>query len=538
MPKQLKFGQSARKSLLKGLNILADAVTTTLGPKGKNVAIEKPWGTPTVIHDGVSVAKEIDLSDKYANMGAQLIKEAASKTNDLAGDGTTTATLLAQAIANEGMKNVTAGANPMIMRKGLEKGLEDVLKTLDSLKKEIKIEDKESIEQVATISAGDEKIGKIIAEAVTKVGKNGLVTAEEGKGMGILTKETSGMEFDQGFLSSHFSTNLEKMETVIENPHIVITDKKITAISEILPFLEKLTKITKNFVIIADVLDGEALATLVINKLRGSINCVAVKSPGFGDRKKDILQDIAILTGGVVISDDLGLKLEEVEPSEYCGKAESFYANKDIFRVVGGKGAQLDVDTRIVALKEQLPTCLNEFDKQRLQERIAKLSSGAIVIEVGGATEVEMKESLERVKDAIGATKAAIEEGILPGGGIALFQASHALNGLKVTVEDEKIGVKILQEALLQPIRKLATNCGEDAGYVLGRIKSKFAETALIDTFTYGYNALTGEFGSMTEFGIIDPVKVTKSAVINAVSVATMILTTDVLITEKPQKAV
>jgi len=538
MPKQLKFGQSARKSLLKGLNILADAVTTTLGPKGKNVAIEKPWGTPTVIHDGVSVAKEIDLSDKYANMGAQLIKEAASKTNDLAGDGTTTATLLAQAIANEGMKNVTAGANPMIMRKGLEKGLEDVLKTLDSLKKEIKIEDKESIEQVATISAGDEKIGKIIAEAVTKVGKNGLVTAEEGKGMGILTKETSGMEFDQGFLSSHFSTNLEKMETVIENPHIVITDKKITAISEILPFLEKLTKITKNFVIIADVLDGEALATLVINKLRGSINCVAVKSPGFGDRKKDILQDIAILTGGVVISDDLGLKLEEVEPSEYCGKAESFYANKDIFRVVGGKGAQLDVDTRIVALKEQLPTCLNEFDKQRLQERIAKLSSGAIVIEVGGATEVEMKESLERVKDAIGATKAAIEEGILPGGGIALFQASHALNGLKVTVEDEKIGVKILQEALLQPIRKLATNCGEDAGYVLGRIKSKFAETALIDTFTYGYNALTGEFGSMTEFGIIDPVKVTKSAVINAVSVATMILTTDVLITEKPQKVV
>ena len=532
MAKQLKFGQDARQSLLNGINILADAVITTLGPKGRNVAIDKKWGGPTVIHDGVSVAKEIELENPYENMGAQLIKEAASKTNDVAGDGTTTATVLAQAIANKGLQNVAAGSNPMIIRRGLEKGLEVVLSELDNMKKEIKDNDEESIEQVATISAGDVQIGKRIAEAVIKVGRDGLITAEEGKGLFLETKETSGMEFDQGFLSPYFATNTEKMEAVVDNPYIIITDKKISSIQEILPFLEKLVKLTKNFVIIADDIDGEALATLVVNKIRGTFNVLAVKAPGFGDRRKAMLEDIAVLTGGQVISDDLGVKFDVAEPTDYCGKADTITADKDKTRILGGAGSEADIKARVSQLRAQLGNTDSDYDKEKFQERIAKLVGGAIVLQVGGATEVEMKERLERVKDAIDATKAAVEEGILPGGGVALLKASLKLDSLKSDVPEEQVGIEILKYALEQPIRRLSQNSGEDAGYIFNLIKDKIMQDNKSD---YGYNAATGKMGSMIKFGILDPAKVTKSALTNAVSVSTMILTTEVLITDIPE---
>ena len=533
MAKQLKFGSDARASLNRGVNILADAVTTTLGPKGRNVGIDKKYGGPTIIHDGVTVAKEIELKDPFENMGAQLLKEAASKTNDIAGDGTTTATLLAQAIVNKGLQNVTSGSNPMMIRKGLEKGLKAVLAQLDKDKKAINIKDKAEITQVATISAGDVEIGQKIADAVVKVGRDGLITAEEGKGLAIETKETSGMEFDQGFLSAYFATNTEAMEAVINNPHIIITDKKISSIQEILPFLEKLVKLTKNFVIIADDVDSEALATLVVNKLRGTFNVLAVKAPGFGDRRKAMLEDIAALTGGKVISEDTGAKFDTIEPAEYCGHADSVTADKDKTRIIGGAGPKADVDSRVRQLKAQMEKSTSDYDKEKFQERIAKLVGGAIVLEVGGATEVEMKERLERVKDAIDATKAAVEEGILPGGGVALLKAIKALDTITGDNEEETVGINILRFALEQPIRKLAYNCGEDAGYVLNKIVEAIAKDPKSD---YGYNATTGEFGSMIKFGILDPAKVTKSALINAVSVGTMILTTDVLITDAPEK--
>lgn len=533
MAKQLKFGTEARQSLLDGINILSKAVITTLGPKGRNVAIDKKWGAPTVIHDGVSVAKEIELENPYENMGAQLLKEAASKTNDVAGDGTTTATLLAQAIANKGMENVTAGSNPMIIRKGLEKGLAHILTKLDSVKTDIKITDKESIEQVATISAGNEEIGQTIADSLVKVGRDGLLTAEEGKGLEIETRETSGMEFDQGFLSPYFATNTETMEATIDNPYIVITDKKISSIQEILPFLEKLVKLTKNFVIIADEIDGEALATLVVNKLRGTFNVLAVKAPGFGDRRKAMLEDIAVLTGGRVISEDIGAKFDNIEPMEYCGQAESVAADKDKTRILGGTGSKADVQARVNQLRTQMDKSTSDYDKEKLQERIAKLAGGAIVLEVGGATEVEMKERLERVKDAIEATRAAVEEGILPGGGVSLLKASLSLDEVKVDSEEEKVGINILKYALEQPIRMLAQNSGEDGGYVLNKIREAVVKDPKSD---YGYNAANGEFGSMTKFGVLDPAQVTKAALTNAVSVGTMILTTDALITDAPEK--
>ncbi|MGI5840933.1 MAG: chaperonin GroEL [Patescibacteria group bacterium] len=533
MAKQLKFGTEARQSLLDGINILSKAVITTLGPKGRNVAIDKKWGAPTVIHDGVSVAKEVELENPYENMGAQLLKEAASKTNDVAGDGTTTATLLAQAIANKGMENVTAGSNPMIIRKGLEKGLTHILSKLDSVKTDIKITDKESIEQVATISAGDAEIGQKIADAIVKVGRDGLLTAEEGKGLEIETKETSGMEFDQGFLSPYFATNTETMEATIDSPYIVITDKKISSIQEILPFLEKLVKLTKNFVIIADEIDGEALATLVVNKLRGTFNVLAVKAPGFGDRRKAMLEDIAVLTGGRVISEDIGAKFDNIEPMEFCGQADSVTADKDKTRILGGSGSHADVQARVSQLRTQMDKATSDYDKEKLQERIAKLAGGAIVLEVGGATEVEMKERLERVKDAIEATRAAVEEGILPGGGVSLLKASLSLDEVKVASDEEKVGINILKYALEQPVRMLAENSGEDGGYVLNKIREAVIKDPKSD---YGYNAATGEFGSMTEFGVLDPAQVTKAALTNAVSVGTMILTTDALIAEAPEK--
>lgn len=533
MPKQLKFGQQARQSLQSGVNILANAVVTTLGPKGRNVAIDKKWGGPTIIHDGVTVAKEIELKDPYENMGAQLLKEAASKTNDIAGDGTTTATLLAQSIVNKGLQNVTAGANPMMVRYGLEKGLKVVIEKLDSMKKEIKIDDKASIEQVATISAANSDIGKKIAEAVVKVGRDGLITAEEGKGMELETKETSGMEFDNGFLSSYFATNTESMEAIIDQPYIIITDKKISSIQDILPFLEKLMKLTKNFVIIAEDVDGEALTTLVLNKLRGTFNVLAVKAPGFGDRRKAMLEDIAALTGGKVISDEVGVKFDTADPTEYCGRADSVTADKDKTRIIGGAGDAEDVKHRVAQLRAQIDKSTSDYDKEKLQERIAKLAGGAIVLQVGGATEVEMKERLERVKDAIDATKAAVEEGILPGGGVALLRASFELDKVKADNEEEKVGISILKYALEQPVRMLAQNSGEDAGAVFAKVKEALVADPNSDI---GYNAVSGELVSMTKAGVIDPAKVTKGALTNAVSVGTMILTTDVLITDVPEK--
>ena len=532
MAKQIKFKQEARQSLLNGINILADAVITTLGPKGRNVAIDKKWGGPTVLHDGVSVAKEIELEDPFENMGAQLIKEAASKTNDIAGDGTTTATVLAQAIANKGLQNVAAGANPMIIRRGLEKGLQEVIKDLDSQKREIKIDDKDSIEQVATISSGDVEIGKKIAESVVKVGKDGLISAEAGKGMALETKETSGMEFDQGFLSPYFATNTESMEAIVEKPYIVITDKRISSLQEIIPFLEKLVKLTKNFVIIADEIEGEALAALVVNKIRGTFNVLAVKAPGFGDRRKAMLEDIAILTGGQVISEDLGLKFESIEPQEYCGQADSITSDKDKTRILGGNGLETDIKSRVSQLKSQMTKSISDYDRSKIAERISKLVGGAIVIQVGGATEVEMKERLERVKDAIEATKAAVEEGILPGGGVALLRASLILSNIKGDNAEEQVGIDILKYALEQPVRMLAQNSGEDGGYILNKIRDALKADKKSDI---GYNAATGEVESMSKAGIIDPAKVTKSALTNAVSVGTMILTTDVLITDIPK---
>ncbi|MFA7301539.1 MAG: chaperonin GroEL [Candidatus Shapirobacteria bacterium] len=533
MAKQLKFGQNARQSLLNGVNILANAVATTLGPKGRNVAIEKKWGGPTVLHDGVSVAKEIDLKDPYENMGAQLIKEAASKTNDSAGDGTTTSTVLAQAIVNKGLQNVAAGANPMIVRRGLEKALQVVLQELDGMKTPIKINDRASIEKVATISAASEEIGKVIADAVVKVGRDGLLTAEEGKGLSLETKETSGMEFDNGFLSPYFATNTEKMEAVIDHPYIIITDKKISSIQDILPFLEKLIKLTKTFVIIAEDIDAEALATLVVNKLRGTFNVLAVKAPGFGDRRKAMLEDIAALTGGKVISEELGLKFDSIDPADYCGHSDSITSDKDKTRIIGGAGSKADITSRVTQLRNQITASTSDYDKEKMQERIAKLVGGAIVIQVGGATEVEMKERLERVKDAIDATKAAVEEGILPGGGVALLKASFALDKVKVDSAEEQVGVNILKFALEQPMRKLALNCGEDPGYVFSKIKDALVSNPKSDV---GYHAITGDFVSMTGAGILDPAKVTKSALSNAVSVGIMILTTDVLIADIPEE--
>jgi len=525
MSKQIKFGQDARQSLLNGVNILGDAVCTTLGPKGRNVAIDSKWGGPSVIHDGVSVAKQIELQDPFENMGANLIKESASKTNDSAGDGTTTSTCLAQAIVNKGLQNVTAGSNPMIIRKGLEKGLAVVIKKLEEIKQDIDIKDIDSIKQIATISSADEEIGEIIANAFVKVGRDGLITAEEGNGLGIETKETFGMEFDSGYFSQYFTTNQATMEAKVDNPYLIITDKKLTSIQEILPFLEKLVKITKNIVVIADDVEGEALSALVINKLRGVFNVLAVKAPLFGDRRKDMLEDIAILTGGKVISEDLGLKFDTIDPEEYCGKCDSIVATKDNTKIIGGNG---NIEPRIKFLKSLLAKTASDYDQEKINERICKLSGGVIVIKVGGTTEIEMKDKLERVKDAIGATKAAVDEGILAGGGVSLLRASEALNDIKTDYPEEQVGLDILKFAIEQPIRKLAENCGQDGGFILNTIKANKGD--------YGFNAITGEFGSMIKMGIIDPFKVTKSALINAVSVGMMILTTDVLITDIGKK--
>ena len=528
MAKQFKFSEEARQALLAGVSIVAKAVITTLGPKGRNVALDKKWGAPTVVHDGVTVAKEIELQDPFENMGAQLAKEAADKTNDNAGDGTTTATVLTYEIVSAGLKNITAGANPMILRKGVEEAGKAIEEELKKQAKDVK--NQEEITQVATISAGDDQIGSRIAEALQKVGKDGVVTVEEGKGLEMSIEYTEGMEFDKGYASAYFVTDPSRMEAEISSPYILITDKKISSIQDLVPFLEGFVKVSKNLVIIADDIEGEALATLVVNKLRGIVNVLAVKAPGFGDRRKAMLEDIAILTGGTVISEDTGRKLENITVED-CGKADKVWANADITRIIGGKGEKKQMTARVAQIRREIENTDSDFDKEKLQERLAKLTGGVAVINVGAATEVEMKEKKERVNDAVSATKAAIEEGIVPGGGVALLRARKALNALKKSLksEDEQTGIEILYKALEKPMLWIAKNAGVDAGWVVKTVENNPDKN-------YGFNAATNDFGNMIKFGIVDPVKVTRMALKNAISIGTMILTTEALITDIPEK--
>ncbi len=523
MAKILKFDSEAREKLLNGVNILTEAVATTLGPKGRNVALDKKWGAPNVVHDGVTVAKEIELEDPFENMGAQLIKEAASKTNDVAGDGTTTATILAQAMVSEGLKNIQAGANPMILKHGIEKAVTALVEELKKMSK--KIVAQEEIAQVATIAASDAQIGNLIAEALQKVGKDGVVTVEEGKTMEMTVDYKEGMEFDKGFVSPYFVTDADKMESSIEDAYILITDKKISSAQDLVPFLEKIVSVSKNLVIIADEVEGEALALLVVNKLRGTINVLAVKAPGFGDRRKEMLEDIAILTGGSVISEDTGKKFESVEVSD-LGQAARVTSDKDNTLIVDGKGVKGKIEARITQVRRELEASDSEFDKEKLQERLAKLTGGVAVVNVGAATEIELKEKKERVIDAVAATKAAIEEGIVAGGEIALLRAARALDS--ITADGEvKVGVEIVKKALEQPFRQLVKNAGMDDGIALAKV--------LDSNGSMGIDAIDGKLKDLVKAGIIDPVKVTRSALQNAASVAVMVMTTHVLISDKPE---
>jgi len=528
MAKQLLFGEEGRQKILKGAEILARAVVTTLGPRGRNVALDRKWGSPSVVHDGVTVAKEIELSDPFENMGAQLVKEAASKTNDVAGDGTTTATLFAWSMITNGLKNVTAGANPMLIKRGIEKATSRAVEELKKIAKPIKGE--QEISQVATISAADSNIGSKIAEALEEVGRDGVITVEEGRGLKLEIDYKEGMEFDQGFASPYFVTDPANMETVIEKPYILITDKKISSVQEVLPFLENVVKVSKNFVIIAEEIDAEALATLVVNKLRGTFNCLAIKAPGFGDRRKELLGDIAVLTGGTVVSEDTGKKLEKVEITD-CGQADRVIADKDNTQIIGGLGNKGAIKARIAQIKSAIDKSDSDYDKEKLQERLAKLAGGVAVINVGAATEIELKEKQERVKDAVEATKAALEEGILPGGGVSFLRTKKALDQVETSNDEEKIGVEIVRQALEQPTRWLAKNSGKDDGYILNKI-----EEEIVKMPDFGYNALTDKFESMLKAGVLDPLKVSRSALQNAASVAAMVLTTEVMIADIPEK--
>ncbi len=537
MAKQITTGEDARKKLMKGINALAACVVATLGPKGRNVALDKKWGAPNVVHDGVSVAKEIELKDPFENMGAQLIKEAASQTNDTAGDGTTTSTLLAQTLVREGWKAIVAGVDPMGMKQEIDGAVKKVVSQVKKMAKPIK--GKEEITQVATISAGDEKIGQLIAEALDKVGKDGVVTVEEGKSMEMNIDYKEGMEFDKGYASPYFVTNTDKMEAEIENPYILITDQKISAIADLLPFLEKLVKVSKNLVIIADEIEGEALATLVVNKLRGSFNVLAVKAPGFGDRRKEMLQDIAILTGGSFISEDTGRKLESVT-IEDCGQSEKVWTDNENCRIIGGKGSRSQINGRIEAIKNQVKAADSEFDQEKLEERLAKLSGGVAVINVGAATEIEMNEKKERVKDAVEATKAAIEEGVVPGGGVALLRARSVLvKGMDKTIDRAKgelnwrdfvtAGAGIVYNALQAPLIGIVANAKANAQWVLRQVEES-------KNSNFGFNVRTMKFGDMPKQGVLDPAKVVRLALQNATSVATMVLTTEVLVTDEPEE--
>ncbi len=530
MPKQLYFNEDARRALKRGVDIVADAVKTTLGPRGRNVSIDKKFGAPTVTHDGVTVAKEIELKDPFENMGARLLVEVATKTNDVVGDGTTTATVLAQSIVNEGLKMVAAGANPMLIKRGLDKAVEAVVAELKSAA--IPVRDRADIAHVAAISAADSEIGDLIAEVMEKVGKDGVITVEESKGIAFEKEYTEGMQIDRGYISPYFVTNPERMEAELEDPYILITDKKISSIQDILPVLEKALQVTKNLVIIAEDVDGEALATLVVNKLRGTINALAVKAPGFGDRRKAMLQDIAILTGGTLISEEIGRKLDSATVED-LGRARRVVSDKDNTTIIEGRGDERAIRARIEQIRAQIETTTSDFDREKLQERLAKLAGGVAVLKVGAATEPELKEKKHRVEDALSTARSAVEEGIVPGGGVALLNAIPALDNVQVMYEDEKYGVQILRRALEEPMRQLARNAGEDGAVIIDTVRRLQKEK---NDKNIGYNVLTGEFGSMIEMGIIDPVKVTRSAVQNAVSIAGLLLTTEALIADIPEE--
>ena len=531
MAKQLIFAEEARRNLKVGVDILAEAVKTTLGPKGRNVALDKKWGAPTVTHDGVTVAKEIELEDPFQNMGAQLLKEAATKTNDVAGDGTTTSTVLAQIIVTEGLKNVAAGANPMLLKRGIERGTEAIVEAIKAQATELK--DREDVAHVAAISANDREIGGLIAEVMDKVGKDGVITVEESKGLAFETEYVEGMQFDRGYISAYFITNPETMQAELADPYILIYDKKISSASDIVPVLEKLVQIGKrDLVVIAEDIDGEALATLVLNKLRGMLNCVAMKAPGFGDRRKAMLQDMAVLTGGTVITEELGRKLETAQISD-LGRADKVIVTKDDTTVVGGQGDAKQIKGRIEQIRVEIENSTSDYDREKLQERLAKLAGGVAIIRVGAGTEVELKEKKHRVEDALSCTRAAVEEGIVPGGGVALLNAIAALDDVKMEYPDEQTGVKILRRALEEPMRQLAANAGQD-GAVIVREVIRHQEAA--DNKNVGFDVLDEEYVDMTKKGIIDAAKVTRSAMENAASIAAMILTTEALITDIPEK--
>ncbi|NUU99932.1 molecular chaperone GroEL [Marinitoga sp. 1154] len=527
MAKMMMFSEEARRALERGVDKVANAVKITLGPKGRNVVLEKSWGSPTITNDGVSIAKEIELKDKFENLGAQLVKEVASKTNDVAGDGTTTATVLAQAMIKEGLKNVAAGANPMLMKNGIQKAAKKAVEEIGKMSK--KLSSKDDIAHVASISANNEEIGKIIADAMDKVGEDGVITVEDSKTMETFVDFTEGMQFDRGYISPYFVTDTEKMEAIMKEPYILITDKKISTVKPLIPVLEKVAQAGKPLVIIAEDVEGEALSTLVLNKLRGTLESVAVKAPGFGDRRKAMLQDIAILTGGVVISEEVGLTLENVTLND-LGRADVVKVRKDDTIIVSGKGDEEKIKERIKQIKAQIENTTSEYEKETLQERLAKMAGGVAVIKVGAATETELKEKKHRIEDALSATRAAVDEGIVPGGGVTLLRAKKAVEPLLNELEgDELIGAKVVYNALEAPIRQIALNAGVDGAIIIDRVLAK-------DEVSYGYDALNNEYVDMFEKGIIDPAKVTRSAVQNASSIASMLLTTEVLVVDEPKE--
>ena len=524
MAKEIRFSEDARRAMLRGVDTLANVVKVTLGPKGRNVVLEKKFGSPLITNDGVTIAKEIELEDAFENMGAQLVKEVATKTNDIAGDGTTTATVLAQAMIREGLKNVTAGANPMVIRKGIDKAVKAAVERLKEISKPV--EGRSNISQVAAISAADEEVGELIADAMEKVGKDGVITVEESKGFNTDLEVVEGMQFDRGYITPYMITDTDKMEAVLENPLILITDKKISNIQEILPVLEKVVQSGKQLLIIAEDIEGEALSTLVVNRLRGTFTCVGVKAPGFGDRRKAMLQDIAALTGGQVITEELGLELKSTSLQQ-LGTARQVRVNKENTIVVDGAGDKADIEARVNQIKAQIEETTSDFDREKLQERLAKLAGGVAVIKVGAATETELKERKLRIEDALNATRAAVEEGIVSGGGTALVNVYEAVSGVQAD-GDEKTGVNIILRALEEPIRTIAANAGQEGSVIVERLKKEPVGT--------GYNAANGEWVNMFEAGIIDPVKVTRSALQNAASVASVFLTTEAVIADKPEK--
>ncbi|MDE2774878.1 MAG: chaperonin GroEL [Chloroflexota bacterium] len=532
MAKQLVFKEDARRKLQSGVDKVANAVSTTLGPKGRNVALDKKFGAPTVTHDGVTVAKEIELEDPYENMGAQLLKEAATKTNDIAGDGTTTATVLAQAIVSEGLKNVAAGANPMLLKRGIIHAADIVAGNI--LEQSTPIETRDEIANVASVSAQDKEIGDLIAEVMDKVGKDGVVTVEESRGLEFETEYVEGMQFDRGYISPYFVSNSETMESSIEEPYILIHDKKVSAAQDIIPILEKLHQIGKReLVIIAEDVDGEALATMVVNKLRGAINVLGVKAPGFGDRRKAMLRDIAVLTGGTVISEETGRKLDSVSVQD-LGRAAKVVSTKDDTVIVDGAGEEGAIAGRIEEIRREIDASTSDYDREKLQERLAKLSGGVAVIRVGAATETELKEKKHRVEDALSATRAAVEEGIVPGGGVALINAMSSLDGVSMEISDENTGVTIMRRALEMPMRKIAANAGEDGAVIIQNVRRAQDDDS---NHRVGFNVMNGEYGDMIDAGIPDPAKVTRGAIENSASIAAMILTTEALITDVPEEA-